>query len=62
MLILASFWKSEACGQTALPDRSLLIEQKLVENAKITEKKIKMRHFEIFSNNVKNKNNKNTKM
>ena len=33
--ILASFWKPEACGQTVLPDRSLLIGQKLVENAKI---------------------------
>ena len=30
-----------------LPDRSILIGQKLVENAKI-----KMRHFEEFSNNV----------
>ena len=29
------FWKSEACGQTVLPDRSVLIGQKLVENAKI---------------------------
>ena len=27
--------KPEACGQTVLPDRSVLIEQKLVENAKI---------------------------
>ena len=35
MSILASFWKPEACGQTVLPDRSLLKEQKLVENAKI---------------------------
>ena len=33
--ILASFWKPEACGQTVLPDRSVLIVQKLVENAKI---------------------------
>ena len=33
--IFASFWKPEACGQTVLPDRSLLIGQKLVENAKI---------------------------
>ena len=33
--ILASFWKLEAYGQTVLPDRSLLIGQKLVENAKI---------------------------
>ena len=39
--ILVSFWKPEACGQTVLPDRSVLIGQKLVENAKI-----QMRHFE----------------
>ena len=31
----ASFGKPEACGQTVLPDRSVLIGQKLVENAKI---------------------------
>ena len=42
--ILASFEKPEACGQTVLPDRSVLIGQKLVENAKI--QKIQMRHFE----------------
>ena len=35
MLNLASFWKPKACGQTELPDRSVLIGQKLVENAKI---------------------------
>ena len=35
MLNLASFWKPEACGQTVLLDRSILIGQKLVENAKI---------------------------
>ena len=35
MSILASFWKPEACGQTVLPDRSVLIGQKLVKNAKI---------------------------
>ena len=29
------FWKSEACGQTVLPNRSVLIGQNLVENAKI---------------------------
>ena len=39
-LILASFWKPEACGQTVLPDRSVLIGQKLLKNAKI-----QMRHF-----------------
>ena len=35
MVHLASFWKPEACGQTVLPDRSVLSGQKLVENAKI---------------------------
>ena len=35
MLNLASFWKREACSQTVLPDMSVLIGQKLVENAKI---------------------------
>ena len=35
MLNLASFWKPKACGQTELPDRSVLIGQKLVEHAKI---------------------------
>ena len=34
MSILASFWKSEACGQTVLPDRSVLIVQKLVKMPK----------------------------
>ena len=33
--ILASFWKPEACSQTVLRDRSVLMGQKLVENAKI---------------------------
>ena len=32
---MASFWKPEACGQTVLPDRSVLMGHKLVENAKI---------------------------
>ena len=31
---MASFWKPEACGQTVLPDSSVLKGQKLVENAK----------------------------
>ena len=35
MVNLASFWKPEACGQTVLPGRSVLIGQKLVENAKM---------------------------
>ena len=34
---MATLWKPEACGQTVLPDpdRSVLVRQKLVENAKI---------------------------
>ena len=31
--ILASFWQPTACDQTVLPDKSVLIGQKLVENA-----------------------------
>ena len=36
--VLASFWQLvelAVCGQTVLPDRSVLIGQKLVENTKI---------------------------
>ena len=36
---LASFWKTEARGQTVLPDRSILIEQKLLKIAKIEKYK-----------------------
>ena len=35
MFHFGEFWKRKACGQTVLPDRSVLIGQKLVENAKI---------------------------
>ena len=38
MVHFGEFWKPEACGQTVLPDRSVLIGQKLVENAKIRKK------------------------
>ena len=44
MVHFGEFLKPEACGQTVLPDKSVLIGQKLVENAKI--QKIQMRHFE----------------
>ena len=37
----------EACSQTVLPDRSILIRQKLVKNVKV-----QMRQFEWFSNTV----------
>ena len=33
------FEKTEVCGQTVLPDKSLLKGQKLVENAKIEKVK-----------------------
>ena len=39
MVILASFWKTEACGQTVLPDMSILIRQKLMENAEVEKYK-----------------------
>ena len=39
MVNFGEFLKVEACGQTVLPDRSLLIRQKLVENAKIDKLK-----------------------
>ena len=45
MVNLASFWKTEAFGQTVLPDMSVFIGQKLFKNAKI-----QIRHFESFSN------------
>ena len=35
MVQFGEFLKPKACGQTELPDRSVLIGQKLVENAKI---------------------------
>ena len=39
MTNLATFRKTEVCGKTVLPDKSISIGQKLVENAK-TEKKL----------------------
>ena len=46
-----SFWKSEAFGQTVLPDKSVLIGQKLVENAKIH--KFKCDILSIFQTFIK---------
>ena len=59
------YWQIEACSQTVLPDKLLLIEQKLIENAKIEKFKCdilsnfqtmwyadctKTRDFETYSN------------
>ena len=44
MVQFGEFLKTEAYGQTVLPDRSVLIGQKLVENATI--QKYQMPHFE----------------
>ena len=44
------FWKTEACGQTVLPDRSTLLLQKLLQTAKIEN--LLMRHFWWFLNTV----------
>ena len=35
MVNFCNFWKPEAYGQTVLPDRSILIGQKMMKNAKI---------------------------
>ena len=34
---MANFLRNEACSQKVLPDRSVLIGQKLVENAKLSK-------------------------
>ena len=39
MVHFASFWKGHTCGQTVLPDRSIQIGQKLVENGRIEKLK-----------------------
>ena len=53
MLNLASFWKHGACGQIVLPDRLVLIGQKLVENAKIQKFKCNiLRYFQTMPSNV----------
>ena len=54
------FENLKACGQTELPDRSVLICQKLVENTKT--KKIQMRHFGWFSNTVEHWHQKWTEL
>ena len=51
MSILASFGKSKAYGQTVLPDRSVLVRQKLVEKAKI-----QMRYLVFFLTIVRHGN------
>ena len=50
------FLKPKACGQTELPDRSVLIGQKLVENAKIKQFKCNiMSNFQTMWQNHKSK-------
>ena len=53
MVNFGEFLKPEECNQTVLPDRSFLIEKKLMKNAKIEKLKsdiffCKMNHFYIF--------------
>ena len=48
ILNLTSFWKPTACGQTVLPNGSVLKGQKLVKMPKP-----KMWHFGWFSNTVR---------
>ena len=45
------FWlvfEEQACGQTVLPDRSVFIGQKLVENAKIQKFKFNILSFQTM--------------
>ena len=42
MVNFASIWKPVAYGQTVLLDRSILIEQKLVENVKFEKCKMQI--------------------
>ena len=42
MVHFGEFLKTEACNQKVLPDRSVLIGRKLMENAKMSE--IEMRY------------------
>ena len=59
MVNLASFWKPEACGQTVLPDRSILIGHKLMENAKVQKFKCDiLRNFQTMCLSQKLKTNK----
>ena len=50
MKYFGDFWKHETCGQTVLPDRSILIGQ-FMEKAKI-KKKNQMRLLGWFSTTV----------
>ena len=52
MVIFASFWKHENCGQTELPDRSILNVSKI--GVKCQKLKSQMRHFGDFSNIIYN--------
>ena len=54
--ILASFLKHEARSQTVLPDRSLLLGQKLLENAKIDKFNFDFLSGQKFIKNAKKVN------
>ena len=57
MVNLSCFRKPELCGQTVLPDRSVLIGQKLVENAKIKNSNatfwVILKQCELVENDLK---------
>ena len=48
-----SFSKPEACGQTVIPDRSLLIGQKVMKSAKIQKFKCDILSRQKFIENAK---------
>ena len=52
MVNLSSFWKTDTCSQTVLPDWSLLKGQKLVKNAKMVNLDTFLKTWNLWSNSV----------
>ena len=51
---IVSFWKYESCGQAVLPDRSVLIGPKLLENVNIWKFRLDILSGQKFIKNAKN--------
>ena len=50
---IVSFWKYESCGQAVLPDRSVLIGPKLLENVNIWKFRLDILSGQKFIKNAK---------
>ena len=51
---LAMVFKAEACGHKVLPDKSILIRQKMVEGGNCQNSKSQMRHFIVIFDQCEN--------